>query len=42
MKKKEIGLSKRDKLLVAIYEMSSGKQNTLKYEDILKKFRGQL
>ncbi len=34
MKKKEIGLSKRDKLLVAIYEMSSGKQNTLKYEDI--------
>lgn len=37
MKKKEYGLSKGDKLLIIIYEMSSGKQNTLKYEDIFVK-----
>lgn len=37
MKKREIGLSKRDKLLIVIYEMSSGKQSTLKYEDIFVK-----
>ncbi len=34
MKKNEQRISKRDKLLIVIYEMSSGKQNTLKYEDI--------
>ena len=37
MKKKGINLSKGEKLLVVIYEMSSGKQNTLKYEDIFVK-----
>lgn len=37
MKKKEIVLSKRDKLLIVIYEMSSAKQSTLKYEDIFVK-----
>lgn len=34
MKKNKQEISKRDKLLIVIYEMSSGKQNTLKYEDI--------
>jgi hypothetical protein len=34
---KEQGIPKRDKLLIVIYEMSSGKQNTLKYEDIFVK-----
>lgn len=37
MNKKEQGISKRDKLLIVIYEMSSGKQSTLKYEDIFVK-----
>lgn len=37
MKKNEQEISKRDKLLIVIYEMSSGKQNTLKYEDIFVK-----
>jgi len=37
VRKKEQGTSKRDKLLIVIYEMSSGKQNTLKYEDIFVK-----
>lgn len=37
MKKNEQGISKRDKLLIVIYEMSSSKQSTLKYEDIFVK-----
>jgi len=37
MKRNEQGISKRDKLLIVIYEMSSEKQNTLKYEDIFVK-----
>lgn len=37
MKTKEQGISKKDKLLIVIYEMSSGKQNILKYEDIFVK-----
>lgn len=37
MKKRETRLSKREKLLIVIYKMSSGKQNTLKYEDIFVK-----
>lgn len=37
MKKNEKEASKRDKLLIVIYEMSSGKQPTLKYEDIFVK-----
>lgn len=37
MKKKEKELTKIDKMLIVIYELSAGKQNTLKYEDIFVK-----
>ena len=37
MNRKNQEISKRDKLLIVIYEMSAGKQNTLKYEDIFVK-----
>ncbi|MBI5191932.1 MAG: hypothetical protein HZA08_00640 [Nitrospirae bacterium] len=37
MEKRETKLSKGNKLLIVIYKMSSGEQNTLKYEDIFVK-----
>lgn len=37
MSKKDIKFSKRDKILIVLYEMSDGKQVTLKYEDIIVK-----
>ena len=37
MRNKEQGISKKDKLLIVINEMSFGKQITLKYEDIFVK-----
>lgn len=35
MKKNEIELSKRDKIITVLYQMSGGKKTTLKYEDIV-------
>ena len=35
MKKEELSLSKRDKILVVLYEMSQAKHSTFKYEDVI-------